>query len=105
MVIGDIQDMMPVMEGFNISFSCRSEFKLSGPTSSTCIRNGEWEPDPKEVECRHKGLNYFCYLIVILYAIIVNLYRNPLVELQSYYECYQDMSSVKTCRCHGFLRD
>ena len=53
-VTGDIQEVMPVMEGFNVSFSCHSEFKLSGPTSSTCMRNEEWEPDLIEVECRHK---------------------------------------------------
>ena len=51
----DIEDTMPVMEGFVVGFSCRSEFILSGPNSSTCRKNGEWEPDPREVECRHKG--------------------------------------------------
>ena len=39
-VIGDIQDMTPVMEGFVVSFSCHIEFILSGPNSSTCVKNG-----------------------------------------------------------------
>ena len=57
-IIGEIQDiiMIPVMEGSNVSFSCHSEFILSGPNSSTCMRNGEWEPDPRKVECRQKGV-------------------------------------------------
>ena len=66
--LSDIQDAMPVMEGFVVSFSCRSEFTLSGPNSSTCMRNGEWEPDPREVECRQKGLfhpHYFTIISVI----------------------------------------
>ena len=57
-VIGEIQDMTPVMEGFNVSFSCHSEFVLSGPNSSTCTKNGEWEPYPREIECRQKGIVY-----------------------------------------------
>ena len=57
MVIGNTQDV-PVMEGINVSFRCRSEFKLSGPNLSTCVRNGEWEPDPSEVKCRHRGVLY-----------------------------------------------
>ena len=43
---------IPVMEGINVSFSCNSSHILRGPSSSTCMRNGEWEPDPMEVECR-----------------------------------------------------
>ena len=62
--LSDIQDMMPVMEGFVVSFSCHSEFILIGPNSSTCMRNGEWEPDPREVECRQKGLFHLCYQLV-----------------------------------------
>ena len=57
MVIGISQDI-PVMEGINVSFRCRSEFKLSGPNLSTCGSNGEWEPDPSEVECKQKGVLY-----------------------------------------------
>ena len=59
-VIGNAQDI-PVMEGFNVTFSCYSEFKLSGPNLSTCMRNGEWEPDPRDVQCRQKGVS-LCYV-------------------------------------------
>ena len=42
----------PVMEGTTLSFVCSSHHVLFGPNTTTCIGYGEWEPDPKEVECR-----------------------------------------------------
>ena len=41
----------PALEGENIIFSCRDGLTLIGSNSATCIGNGEWEPDPREVEC------------------------------------------------------
>ena len=41
----------PALEGENITFICPPESMLSGPNSSTCMRNGEWEPHPKDVTC------------------------------------------------------
>ena len=45
---------IPAREGTNITFNCSSglEQLLVGPNTSTCMGNGKWEPDPKEVECR-----------------------------------------------------
>ena len=57
MVDGD-----PPLEGTNITFSCPPELILTGPGTSTCMGNGEWEPDPREVACIHKGIFFFfCY--------------------------------------------
>jgi hypothetical protein len=39
------------MEGQLITFTCPDGFVLTGPNSSVCARNGEWEPDPREVDC------------------------------------------------------
>ena len=33
------------------TFSCPPGLVLIGPNSSTCMGNGEWEPDPREVKC------------------------------------------------------
>ena len=42
----------PALEGQNITFICPSPGQaLSGPNSSICMGNGEWDPDPGEVEC------------------------------------------------------
>ena len=39
------------LEGENIMFSCPSGLVMIGPNTATCIGNGEWEPDPREVNC------------------------------------------------------
>ena len=41
----------PALEGENITFTCLSGAILSGPNSSACMGNGEWESDPREVAC------------------------------------------------------
>ena len=38
----------PAVEGSNITFGCSPGLEF---TTSTCMRNGEWEPDPREREC------------------------------------------------------
>ena len=43
------------LEGTNITFTCSPGLVLTGPNTSTCMGNGEWEPNPREVEC--KGVN------------------------------------------------
>ena len=37
--------------GSNITLSCPPGLVLSGPSTSICMENGEWEPHPSEVEC------------------------------------------------------
>ena len=42
----------PALEGQNITFICPSpQQEISGPNSSICMENGEWDPDPGKVEC------------------------------------------------------
>ena len=40
------------LKGTNITFSCPPGLVLSGPNTSTCMENGEWEPTSEEVECK-----------------------------------------------------
>ena len=42
----------PAIEGTVITLSCPDGLILTGPTMYTCMGNGEWEPDPREVECK-----------------------------------------------------
>ena len=44
-------DIEPALVGTNATFSCLPGQVLSGPFTSTCLENGEWEPDPQEVAC------------------------------------------------------
>ena len=41
----------PALERANITFICPTGTIFTGPNSSTCMGNGEWEPDPMEVNC------------------------------------------------------
>ena len=41
----------PGVEGSIATFSCPPGLVLIGPNTSTCMKNGEWEPDPRELEC------------------------------------------------------
>ena len=40
------------VRGSTITLSCPPGHVLIGSNSSTCMGNGEWEPDPREVECK-----------------------------------------------------
>ena len=45
-------------------FHCPPGLALNGPESSTCMGNGEWEPDSREVEFSivsygHRNVNYY----------------------------------------------
>ena len=41
-------------EGTNATFICPPEQAL---ITLTCMGNGEWEPDPREVMCKGEGKN------------------------------------------------
>ena len=42
----------PAREGTAITFSCSPGLVLTGPNTTTCMDNGQWEPDPREVKCK-----------------------------------------------------
>ena len=39
------------IEGSNVSIRCPPGLVLNGRSTLVCMENGEWEPDPREVEC------------------------------------------------------
>ena len=49
-VVSGSQDSPPI-EGQFITYTCPTGFTLTGPNSSVCTGNREWEPDPEEVDC------------------------------------------------------
>ena len=60
--------MDPALEGAVLSFDCPPQYVLVGPTTTTCMGNGEWEPDPREVKCiGNMMLCYYC--ILLLYTV------------------------------------
>ena len=40
-----------MLEGSNVMLNCPPGYLHIGPNTSTCVRNGEWVPEPREVEC------------------------------------------------------
>ena len=48
----------PALEQTTVTFSCPPGLVLTGPNSSTCMGNGEWEPDPREVKCKGTKIHY-----------------------------------------------
>ena len=44
------------LEGANVTFTCPPGQVLIGYSTSTCMGNGEWEPDPREVTCKGEGI-------------------------------------------------
>jgi hypothetical protein len=49
-VVNGSQDI-PHREGQFITYTCSPGFILTGPSTSVCTGNGEWEPEPGEVAC------------------------------------------------------
>ena len=46
----------PAIEGNIAVFSCSSSgYELTGPRSATCVGNGEWVPDLRQVQCEGKS--------------------------------------------------
>ena len=41
----------PAIVGASATFTCPPTHVLIGPNTTTCMENGEWEPDPRQVEC------------------------------------------------------
>ena len=54
----------PAIEGTNVSFSCPPGLVLTGPSVSMCMGNGEWEPDPSQVECNGKDRSTHTHIIL-----------------------------------------
>ena len=61
----------PALEGTTVSFSCPPELELIGPNASMCMRNGVWDPDPREATC--KGTMHLPYVSLLFSRLSSNL--------------------------------
>ena len=41
----------PWIEGSIIVYGCASDLKVTETNTSTCMDNGQWEPDPSDIIC------------------------------------------------------
>ena len=58
LLLSAANEFQPVMnygglpiEGSTVNFTCPTDLVLNGTNSTTCMGNGEWEPDPQELKC------------------------------------------------------
>lgn len=47
------------LEGVIITYTCPSGLTLVGDNTSVCLSNGQWQPDPRKVECRGTIINLY----------------------------------------------
>ena len=50
-------DRNPASEGTTVTFSCPPGLTLTGLSTSTCMENGEWEPDINGSMCKGELAN------------------------------------------------
>ena len=46
----------PAVRGTNVTLTCPPGLVLTGPDNLTCVGNVEWEPDPKDIECKGESM-------------------------------------------------
>ena len=51
----------PALVGTSIMLDCPPGLELTGSESATCIGNGYWEPDPRNITCSRRKPNIFLY--------------------------------------------
>ena len=53
---------LPADAGTTVNLTCPPNLSLIGPNSTSCIGNGEWEPDPSGVMCTKGNYNVIANL-------------------------------------------
>ena len=74
----------PSFEGAVLFFDCPPHYVLFGHNTTTCMGNGEWEPDPRDVEC--KGIILCCTIIVVIISSTLYIHFDKhMHHISSYY--------------------
>ena len=63
--VSGYNDSSVAMEGTVATFTCPPGMILIGLNMTTCMGNGEWDPDPRHVKCIGEA-NYFLDSTIIL---------------------------------------
>ena len=53
----------PALEGASVTFGCPPELVLVGSNTSTCMGNGQWNPNPANIACKGETV---CILLVFI---------------------------------------
>ena len=60
------------MEGAMANFSCPPGMMVNGTNTATCTENGEWKPDPQDVEC----ISMFIRIHIVFTAVTKNILKH-----------------------------
>ena len=74
-MVSGSQDSPPI-EGQFITYTCPTGFILTGSNVSVCTRNGEWEPDPGQVDCIGNEFNNTRIMVTITRNNMVYTYQS-----------------------------
>ena len=107
----------PAIEGAIAVFSCsNSGYMLTGPSTVTCMGNGEWVPDPRDVQCEGSigpALIQCLYVCILCIAIdcgrpLINVnvnatYNSTLFNARLALTCGDSLlpSGVPTAQCYS----
>ena len=69
----DYVELEPLLFGTTITFTCPPGRALTGPNATTCMENGEWEPDPSNLVCEGT-VTILCLPSYVLYSSIIVLF-------------------------------
>ena len=56
-IVMGYSDTTPSLKGSTVTYACYLGVALNGPNMSTCMENGNWEPDPRNVSCIGEFMN------------------------------------------------
>ena len=60
----------PFIEGSAITYSCSAGLTVTGPSTSICMDNRQWEPDPLAIKCI--GNHEHSILMITVYHICMH---------------------------------
>lgn len=80
----------PLIGGIMISYSCSIGQTISGPNTSTCMDNGQWEPDPMDTSCAGITtiLLEYSQLLACIYMRVQYSYYNIIMQPSPFYFNY-----------------
>ena len=58
----------PLIEGSNITYNCSPGLKVIESNMSTCMNNGQWEPDPMDITCTGNYTYNYNYTMHLEYS-------------------------------------
>ena len=82
-----------ILEGSNITLACPPGMVLKGPSTSSCLGSGEWEPDPRDSKCT----GYYQQQSCVFMQLIPLLFHDMSVGVHTSYNNYSYNINMLLC--------